>query len=151
MRTTPAQHGRGSIRRPLQDVLREVLGSGGRALAPLLKPLAHVHFLLLEFSLVARQIEVQARKGDWQECPRAIRPLEFPVEIDQLFFRWKTFILAGVRVDLLREEYIVVTDTDISLQQTAEREDTNRLRAGDRGVHMYVQQEFCAAVAHFDP
>src|SRR5205085_7368033 len=131
VRPTPAHYGRWRSGIPPQNELGEVLGGGDRAQSPLLESLARIHFVLLKFGLVARLVRVEAREGHLRERPGTVRPLEFPVEIDQLFCGGMSFILAGVRVNLTCEERIVGTDADVALQQPGQREDAHRLYAGN--------------------
>src|SRR5713101_136426 len=72
VRTAPAQYGRGSVGIPLENELGKVLSGGRCAEPPLLIPLPIIHLILLKFSLEARDIREQARKGDRYERPGAI-------------------------------------------------------------------------------
>ncbi len=109
MRPAPAYDGRGSSGIPPQDELGKVLGGGDRAEPPLLKPLARIHLVLLKFGLIACQVGIEALESHLRERPGFVRPLEFPVQVNSLFWRRMPFILAGVRVNLPGEERIVVT------------------------------------------
>src|SRR6266852_9872527 len=71
VRTAPAQYGRGSVGIPLENELGKVLSGGRCAEPPLLIPLPIIHLILLKFSLEARDVREQARKGDRYERPGA--------------------------------------------------------------------------------
>src|ERR1700686_1674384 len=60
------------------------------------------------------------------------------------------FIQAGVRVNLRGEERIIVTDVYITFEQSGKRKDANRLRAGNRGKSINVDQVFRIIVADLD-